>query len=230
MGGSWRSGGICRLPRRGASSTGCIGAEFKPCLLSALLRQQYEADCHHRLAQGVRSKEEPEESFLKSIPSDVERLEIIYPVSAQSNACSSDSVTCADLNHVALAQSSFDPRYVRRRMKLVLKQQHNRLRMRMVTSLATCRTYTCFSLDTRLALREGHCLACMGKTGQAVSTIRLMYDAAGGMGPTVRAANTPAADAHPQPAPLLRWLQGDSSHQGSEYPGSRSTEFLPSSS
>ena len=40
------------------------------------------ADRHRRLAQGVRSKEEPEESFLKSIPSDVERLEIIYPVSA----------------------------------------------------------------------------------------------------------------------------------------------------
>lgn len=34
-----------------------------------------------RLAQGVRSKEEPEETFLKSVPSDVERLEIIYPVS-----------------------------------------------------------------------------------------------------------------------------------------------------
>ena len=43
-----------------------------------------------RLAQGVRSKDEPEESFLKGIPADAERLEIIYPVSALqpfSNNC-----------------------------------------------------------------------------------------------------------------------------------------------
>lgn len=41
----------------------------------------------HRLAQGVRSKEEPEETFLKSVPSDMERLEIIYPVSGMPIDC-----------------------------------------------------------------------------------------------------------------------------------------------
>ena len=36
--------------------------------------------CLRRLAQGVRSREEPEETFLKGVPSDPGRLEIIYPV------------------------------------------------------------------------------------------------------------------------------------------------------
>lgn len=35
-----------------------------------------------RLAQGVRSREEPEETFLKGVPADPGRLEIIYPVRA----------------------------------------------------------------------------------------------------------------------------------------------------
>ena len=39
-----------------------------------------------RLAQGVRSREEPEETFLKGVPVDPGRLEIIYPVSADAPA------------------------------------------------------------------------------------------------------------------------------------------------
>ena len=39
-----------------------------------------------RLAQGVRSREEPEETFLKGVPVDPGRLEIIYPVSAVAPA------------------------------------------------------------------------------------------------------------------------------------------------
>ena len=40
-----------------------------------------------RLAQGVRSREEPEESFLKGVPTDPGRLEIIYPVRGAPAAC-----------------------------------------------------------------------------------------------------------------------------------------------
>ena len=39
------------------------------------------------LAQGVRSREEPEETFLKGVPTDPGRLEIIYPVSTHPAAC-----------------------------------------------------------------------------------------------------------------------------------------------
>ncbi|BDA42909.1 hypothetical protein COCOBI_03-8020 [Coccomyxa sp. Obi] len=60
----------------------------------------------YRLAQGVRSKEEPEESFLKGVPAQPDRIEIIYP-------------------------SGVNPKYVRRRMKTLLRQQRTRLRMRM---------------------------------------------------------------------------------------------------
>lgn len=34
-----------------------------------------------RLAQGVLSREEPEESFLKGVPSEPDSLELIFPVS-----------------------------------------------------------------------------------------------------------------------------------------------------
>lgn len=42
---------------------------------------QVERPVVRRLAQGVRSREEPEESFLKGVPTDPGRLEIVYPVS-----------------------------------------------------------------------------------------------------------------------------------------------------
>ena len=95
----WHSGATCRLPRRAASSTGCtgkVGARLPQTLSRNLTqhlaqshacRRYTSTSWYHgvmlawcRLAQGVRSKEEPEETFLKSVPSDVERLEIIYPV------------------------------------------------------------------------------------------------------------------------------------------------------
>ena len=46
-----------------------------------------------RLAQGVRSREEPEETFLKGVPVDPGRLEIIYPVSADAPAVVAKSIT-----------------------------------------------------------------------------------------------------------------------------------------
>ncbi|KAK9909944.1 hypothetical protein WJX75_009840 [Coccomyxa subellipsoidea] len=67
----------------------------------------------YRLAQGVRSKEEPEESFLKGVPSQPEHIDIIYP-------------------------SGVNPKYVRRRMKTLLKQQRSRLRMRMAIWSLAC--------------------------------------------------------------------------------------------
>lgn len=41
----------------------------------------------NRLAQGVRSKEEPEESFLKGVPAQPDRIEIIYPVLFSDGLC-----------------------------------------------------------------------------------------------------------------------------------------------
>jgi hypothetical protein len=59
------------------------------CLKSANLLPRcwvilYEGFCD-RLAQGVRSREEPEETFLKGVPANADRLEIIYPVSSSDS-------------------------------------------------------------------------------------------------------------------------------------------------
>lgn len=57
------------------------------------------------------SREDPEESFLKGVPSEPDSLELIYP-------------------------RSFEARLVRRRLRLLLRNQHGRIRRRLVhTSL-----------------------------------------------------------------------------------------------
>jgi hypothetical protein len=38
--------------------------------------------CARRLAQGVLSREEPEESFLKGVPTEPDSLELVFPVPA----------------------------------------------------------------------------------------------------------------------------------------------------
>ena len=53
------------------------------------------------------SREDPEESFLKGVPSEPDSLELIYP-------------------------SSFEARLVRRRLRLLLRHQHGRIRRRLV--------------------------------------------------------------------------------------------------
>ncbi|KAK9833474.1 hypothetical protein WJX81_008235 [Elliptochloris bilobata] len=60
----------------------------------------------YRLAQGVLSREAPEESFLKGVPSEPDSLELIYP-------------------------SSFEARLVRRRLRLLLRHQRGRFRRRL---------------------------------------------------------------------------------------------------
>ena len=52
-----------------------------------------------RLAQGVRSREEPEETFLKGVPVDPGRLEIIYPVSAEAPAVVVPRRVAAEIMH-----------------------------------------------------------------------------------------------------------------------------------
>ena len=59
------------------------------------------------------SREDPEESFLKGVPPEPDSLELIYP-------------------------RSFEARLVRRRLRLLLRYQHGRIRRRLVhTSSAT---------------------------------------------------------------------------------------------
>lgn len=53
------------------------------------------------------SREDPEESFLKGVPSEPDSLELIYP-------------------------RSFEARLVRRRLRLLLRHQHGRIRRRLV--------------------------------------------------------------------------------------------------
>jgi hypothetical protein len=61
----------------------------------------------YRLAQAVLSREDPQESFLKSVPTGAAQVEIKYP-------------------------SSFEERLVRRRLRLLAHQGHKRHRLRFV--------------------------------------------------------------------------------------------------
>ena len=58
------------------------------------------------------SREDPEESFLKGVPSEPDSLELIYP-------------------------RSFEARLVRRRLRLLLRHQHGRIRRRLVDTSST---------------------------------------------------------------------------------------------
>ena len=86
-------------------------------------------------------------------------------------------------------QSSFNPTYVRRRMKLVLRQQRNRLRMRMVRLHAP---QPC-----------GHAVSVSGKLS---GVLHLFPCVAGDLEPDLRTPDSAAADAGTQPAAVLRGL------------------------
>ncbi|DBB17621.1 TPA: hypothetical protein ACH3X3_002670 [Trebouxia sp. C0006] len=72
----------------------------------------------YRLAQAVLAREEPEETFLKSIPPDLVHLQIIHP-------------------------SSIPEREVRRRLRLLTKQRRRKHSMRMLTPVPALPAYYC---------------------------------------------------------------------------------------
>ena len=91
----------------------------------------------HRLAQHVLSREDPQESFLKSVPGDAVSVDIIYPVSSprmvflcfnSAGACWSGPrlagrhSSCRGLR-AAWLQSRWDERLVRRRMRHMLQRE-----------------------------------------------------------------------------------------------------------
>eukprot|EP00884_Botryococcus_braunii_P000606 jgi/Botrbrau1/10546/Bobra.7_1s0023.2 len=94
-----------------------LGRQLSTTLYDRLLKQWRDLESaksgsiknfFFRLAQGVIAKEDVDESFLKAIPKEYEAIEIIYP-------------------------SSCSETYVRRRMRLLLRDQKARLRRRMLT-------------------------------------------------------------------------------------------------
>lgn len=124
------SGGIYKLPSRVALSIGYTGRRYFATLPNMpkpipyrihcfKLKRQWDLSDHaqvlrreilaYRLAQGVRSREDPEESFLKGVPVDPGRLEIIYPVSISQSCCLS-AMMQQQINHFSCTINSL-PEY-----------------------------------------------------------------------------------------------------------------------
>ncbi|KAL0052141.1 hypothetical protein WJX82_008473 [Trebouxia sp. C0006] len=106
----------------------------------------------YRLAQAVLAREEPEETFLKSIPPDLVHLQIIHP-------------------------SSIPEREVRRRLRLLTKQRRRKHSMRMRLWVATAAPLTLLLLTPVPALPAYYCLYRAFSHRQALAGCRSLTDA-----------------------------------------------------
>ncbi|KAL3158436.1 hypothetical protein ABBQ38_010671 [Trebouxia sp. C0009 RCD-2024] len=111
--------------------------------------------CFHnccRLAQAVLAREEPEETFLKSVPQHLASLQIIHP-------------------------SSISEKEVRRRLRLLTKQRRRKHSIRMISWAATAAPLTLLLLTPIPALPAYYCLYRAFSHRQALAGCRSLTDA-----------------------------------------------------
>lgn len=106
----------------------------------------------YRLAQAVLAREEPEETFLKSIPQDLVSLQIIHP-------------------------SSIQERSVRRRLRLLTKQSRRKHHIRMMSWSAVGAPLILLLLTPIPALPAYYCLYRAFSHRQALAGCRSLTDA-----------------------------------------------------
>ncbi|KAL3160134.1 hypothetical protein ABBQ32_010907 [Trebouxia sp. C0010 RCD-2024] len=106
----------------------------------------------YRLAQAVLAREEPEETFLKSVPQHLASLQIIHP-------------------------SSIPEKEVRRRLRLLTKQRRRKHSIRMISWAATAAPLTLLLLTPIPALPAYYCLYRAFSHRQALAGCRSLTDA-----------------------------------------------------